>query len=274
MLVSLLTAPFAWSQNLEPARGNAPAPKPVNPALVQVEDVPGLPRVFIIGDSISIGYTLAVRELLEGQANLHRPTENCGDTARGLARVEHWLGDGDWDVIHFNFGLHDLKYLDENGKYVDPEVGKQVAPPEVYRKQLTAFTLRLMELSDAELIFATTTPIPPGAGARVAGDEAVYNQVAFAVMEELDVTVNDLCAYVMEHQKNHPLRPLSEKPTSPEKVEPRPDDIQLPFNVHFTKEGSDQLAALVAEHIKEALAQRTDLVSANSTLPSCCQAAH
>jgi acyl-CoA thioesterase-1 len=35
-----------------------------NPALAKIEDVPGLPRVLIIGDSISIGYTLDVRELL------------------------------------------------------------------------------------------------------------------------------------------------------------------------------------------------------------------
>ena len=35
-------------------------------------DDPTLPRVLIIGDSISIGYTPRVRRLLEGKANVHR----------------------------------------------------------------------------------------------------------------------------------------------------------------------------------------------------------
>ena len=73
---------------------------------------PGLPRVLLIGDSISMGYTLPVRELLEGKANVHRiPTERRSDEER---RREHreWLGDGKWDVIHFNWGIHDLKIME------------------------------------------------------------------------------------------------------------------------------------------------------------------
>ena len=30
-----------------------------------------------------------------------------------LANLKTWLGDGKWDVIHFNWGLHDLKYVPE-----------------------------------------------------------------------------------------------------------------------------------------------------------------
>ena len=41
-------------------------------SLAKITDEPGLPRVLIIGDSISMGYTLPVRELLRGKANLHR----------------------------------------------------------------------------------------------------------------------------------------------------------------------------------------------------------
>src|SRR5436309_2661320 len=44
-----------------------PTPRParkVNPAFAEVRDDAALPRVLLIGDSISIGYTVAVRELL------------------------------------------------------------------------------------------------------------------------------------------------------------------------------------------------------------------
>ncbi|MBL9199220.1 MAG: hypothetical protein JNL39_01885, partial [Opitutaceae bacterium] len=49
-----------------------------------VADDPRLPRVLLIGDSVSRGYTLAVRAALAGTANVHRAPENCGPTANGL----------------------------------------------------------------------------------------------------------------------------------------------------------------------------------------------
>jgi hypothetical protein len=192
-LIAAFVVSTALGQDLEPTPVAKPAPKPTNPALVKAADVPGLPRVLLIGDSISMGYTLAVREKMNGVANVHRPLENCGDVARGLARLDTWLGKSHWDIIHFNFGLHDLKYLDDKGNYVLPEKGKQVASPEVYRQRLRELTQRL-KVTRANLIFATTTPVPPGTLGRVAGDEKIYNQVALDVMKELDVPIDDLCA--------------------------------------------------------------------------------
>ena len=71
--------------------------KRANPAMAKVEDVAGLPRVLLIGDSISIGYTPGVRKLLEGKANLHRPLTNCGPTTRGITDLEKWLATGGAD---------------------------------------------------------------------------------------------------------------------------------------------------------------------------------
>ena len=72
-----------------------------------VADDPKLPRVLLIGDSVSRGYTQAARKALAGKANVHRAPANCGPTASGVKNLEVWLGDGKWDVIHFNFGIHD-----------------------------------------------------------------------------------------------------------------------------------------------------------------------
>ena len=52
----------------------------------------------------------------------------------------------------------------------------------------------------------------------MAGDEKIYNQVAFEVMKELAVPIDDLCAYVAEQQKKVPPRPLSELPTPPQRA--------------------------------------------------------
>lgn len=205
-------------------------PKPVDPSLVHIEEIAGLPRVLLIGDSISMGYTVPVRELLQGKANVLRVMENAGETARGIKKLDAWLGNKKWDVIHFNFGLHDLKYLDEKGTYVSPEKGKQVALLPEYEAHLRELVTRLKK-TGAKLIWASTTPVPEGSLGRVKGDEIAYNEVALKVMTEMGVEVDDLHAVVVNG----------------------PAGMQLPKNVHFTPEGYGILARAVVEHIAKAL---------------------
>lgn len=107
-----------------------------------VQDDPSLPRVLLIGDSVSGGYTLATRKLLAGKANVHKAPENCGPTANGVKKLDIWLGDGRWDVIHFNFGLHDSR-----------------TPAADYEARLRAIVARLKN-TGAKLIWASTTPRP------------------------------------------------------------------------------------------------------------------
>lgn len=208
------------------AEKKAPVKKAPDPALAPITDVAGLPRVLLLGDSISIGYTLPVRARLAGQANVHRPAENCSDTAKGVRTLDKWLGDGKWDVIHFNFGLHDVKYLDAAGKYVPPDQGKQVASPEQYEKNLRELVARLKK-TGAKLIFGTTTPVPGGSQGRVEHDEIRYNAVAARVMKENGVALDDLHAVATAQQAK----------------------IQLPKNVHFTRDGYEQLADAVVASI-------------------------
>ncbi len=197
-----------------------------DPSLKEVEDIPGLPRVLLIGDSISMGYTQAVRNRLKDKANVHRPQQNGGDTATGVKMIEKWLGARPWDVIHFNFGLHDLKYLDENGNYVPPDQGRQVASLEQYERNLRTI-VALLRRTGAKLIFATTTPVPAGSKGRVKDDELRYNEVALRVMAELGVPIDDLHAVVAPEQGL----------------------LQLPKNVHFTPAGYERLGDAVAASI-------------------------
>src|SRR3954452_21572573 len=100
-----------------------------------------------------MGYTLPVREMLKGVANVHRPPTNCGPTTRGVEQIDAWLGDGKWDVIHFNFGLHDLKYVDKDGKNASPEKGKAQVSLEQYARNLFRQTG-----SDGCKVWAVRTP--------------------------------------------------------------------------------------------------------------------
>src|SRR6476661_7593001 len=91
-------------------------------------------NVLIIGDSISIGYTPFIQSTLTSVNIEHNPG-NGGSTVRGVQSIEKWLGDREWDVIMFNFGLHDMVYKDSLNKY-DVANGKIAVPLEEYRKNL------------------------------------------------------------------------------------------------------------------------------------------
>ena len=188
------------------------------------KDEPGLPRVLIIGDSISMGYTPFVAESLKGKANVLRIPGNGSSTSFGLANLDKWIGSGSWQVIHFNFGLHDAKL---------PPEGTRHAPPDVYEKNLLTIVEKLKK-TNATLIFATTTPVPNGgnlAPNRKFGDVNTYNTIAVQVMKNHGVHVNDL---------NKAITPSIEK-------------SQIPKDVHFTKEGSKLLAEAVAKTIEQSL---------------------
>ena len=185
-MVSLFTTNSLRGQVSSPPK---PAPKAKKvPATFQPPQVQaGLPNVLLIGDSISIGYMLAARKQLAGEANVWRPATNCGPSTRGLESLDAWLGDRQWDVIHFNFGLHDLKYLGPKGQNLaDPEAADshQQVPIDQYAANLKRIAGRLKE-TGATVIWCETTPVPKGAKGRVVGDSRRYNEAAAEAMGEL-----------------------------------------------------------------------------------------
>ena len=196
-----------------------------NPAVRPIQDEPSLPRVLLIGDSISIGYTLQVREKLKGKANVHRIPVNGGATEVGLARMKAWLGDGHWDVIHFNFGLHDAKYASET---------TQRATRGQYVENLRTLVAQ-MKATGAKLIFATTTPVPNGgvlSPTRKFDNIPARNEIAVRLMQDNGVAIDDLYAAVL---------PVQEM-------------VGRPNDVHYQPEGYEVLAKSVTASIEAELA--------------------
>ena len=211
--------------------------KKVNSAMQPPKVQAGLPNVLLIGDSISIGYMVPARKQLEGIANVWRPPTNCGPTTRGLESLESWLklGDGKWDVIHFNFGLHDLKFMGPNGENLaDPQAktSHPQVPLDEYSANLTKIAKRLKE-TGATVIWRETTPTPEGCKGRVPGDSKKYNEAAAKVMKELGgIETDPMFDFALQHadQKN--------------------------ANVHYSSAGSAKLAEQVARTVKAALKSR------------------
>lgn len=149
-----------------------------------VRDDPKLPRVLLIGDSISGGYTLPTRKALAGQANVHKAPENCGPTANGLRKLDVWLDGGHWDVIHFNFGIHDRK-----------------TPIGDYRDRLEKIIARL-EKTGAKLVWASTTPVPSGTkdGPDMPAAIVERNRAAAEIMHKHGIAIDDLYATLLPFQ--------------------------------------------------------------------------
>jgi len=203
----------------------------------------GMPNVLLYGDSISIGYTQTVRETLKNKATVFRFQRNGGSSDRlipGLEKMQRamfqpYLEKGwnfEWDVIHFNVGLHDLKYL-KDGK-LDKENGKQVSSICEYKTRLKGICDYLQaKFPNTKLIFATTTPVPEGADGRFAGDSVKYNEAALQVLKNYpSIRINDLYAFTKPNHKAWAIKP---------------------GNVHYNELGKTEQGKEVARIIAECL---------------------
>lgn len=240
LLITLILSPLSLASPAQEAwEGLLAGKSKRRVAFKFVENDPKLPNVLLYGDSISIGYTPDVQAELAGKANVYRIHCNGGDSRSFKGKMmdmhaamkEQW--DFDWDVIHFNVGLHDLKYLNKKND-LDLENGKQVASLEEYAANLEAIIAYLKDLApDATLIFATTTPVPENAAGRRAGDAVRYNQTALEVMaKHPEIQINDLYALTKPMQAEWWVEP---------------------GNVHYERVGQKAQAHAVASKIAESL---------------------
>ena len=204
---------------------------------------PRLPNVLLIGDSISIGYTRAVRGKLQGKANVFRPMsgrspDNFGDTGVGLRKIDAALAaQPKWDVIHFNWGLWDLCYRNPQAKTQgnrDKVGGKRSVPPADYERNLENLVAKLAA-TGAKLIWASTTVVPENELGRFVGDDVSYNAIAARVMAKHHIPTDDLFALTQGFAGNFSLQP---------------------GDVHFTPEGYDRIATQVAATVEAALPRR------------------
>lgn len=183
------------------------------------------PRVLIIGDSIAspdIGYAMNVIALLGngstidgggaiGNAAVAIPRSYpqgegyCGTSFGVLGCADTWLGTSEgtlWDVIHFNWGLHDI-----DNRYSDlvPHNGSNV-----YLENMEAIYQKMMGslAPGGTLIWRTTTPVPPSYQQRNNSDVVTVNALAATLFgpcsKHPDVKVHDLYSQVLERCSRDP----------------------------------------------------------------------
>jgi len=165
------------------------------------------PNILLYGDSISMGYTETVRRELSGRATVFRLFRNGRSSGDFISNMEKqrktmfspYLEGGwdfTWDLIHFNVGLHDLRYSDDDGK-PDKINGNQMTTIDLYKDNLRKICRYLLSrYPNAKLVFATTTPVPEGEPGRLAMDVLKYNEAAGEILSEYQkITINDLYGF-------------------------------------------------------------------------------
>ncbi|GAA4809853.1 SGNH/GDSL hydrolase family protein [Litoribaculum gwangyangense] len=189
------------------------------------------PKILIIGDSISIGYTPFVKQHFSNKAIVFHNEGNAQHTGTGLEKIEEWLGDEPWDIIQFNWGLWDLCYRHPNSKEYGQR-DKMNGNPEFsaadYASNLEALVAIIKKKSNAKLIFVTTTYVPKNEPGRFEKDVEKYNDVAKSVMRKHNIAINDI--YIPSigiHKENG----LGEK------------------DVHYTEKGYEELSKLIIKFL-------------------------
>lgn len=164
-----------------------------------------LPKLFVVGDSISVGYSPPLQKMTEGDfqfygrktgmeealKNLDIPLgSNIGDSSMVLNYLQTMLTKSDWrpEVLLLNCGLHDIKTKD----------GKIQIPIEDYRKNLKNI-VRLLADNGINPIWVRTTPVEDeqhNSGQkdfkRYSKDLDKYNAAADEIMNAAGIRMIDL----------------------------------------------------------------------------------
>lgn len=148
-------------------------------------DKDDLPRVLLIGDSITRGYFGEVEKHLAGKAYCARlTTSKCVSDPSFLDEVQLLLKHYRFSVIHFNNGLHGWGYSEE-------QYGEGLAK--------TVDAIR-MQAGDAKLVWATTTPVRVRGDLKKVGERTervrLRNKIAIEIMKKRDIPTNDLFGLV------------------------------------------------------------------------------
>jgi acyl-CoA thioesterase-1 len=215
-------------------------------------DDPNLPRVLVVGDSISMNYHESARDALKGIANYYRVEGNAGPSDRGVVCMELWLGDYrqeglHWDLIQFNHGLHDLKqfYDEETETY-----GKHQIDIDKYKANLEK-EIAILRKTGALLMWCSTTPVPNSSVGRWDNvtmgrrkdEDLIFNRAALEVLEKHpDILINDLNGTIRKAVENTDLF----------------DDWRKGNDVHFWHRPQQEVVGkAVAVAVKRALESRT-----------------
>lgn len=158
-----------------------------------------LPKLLIMGDSISIGYRRYLEIYLHNIADVYYPWENARMSTYLLRYLSIWkreLGlDDDVKAVLFNTGLWDLERVD----------GKVLVSPKEYKRNIQRIVDRIRFLyPNAVVYIGTITDIKDGKQTeegmcRINKDIVIYNNILRQVAKEKKVSIIDINGLVKNY---------------------------------------------------------------------------
>jgi isoamyl acetate esterase len=182
-------------------------------------------KVALIGDSIRMNAEPFVRDRLPQRFRLTSPPVNCESSHKVAEQIGEWVPRGEFDLVHINCGLHDIRY--------DPGRDRPVSSPQEYEANLRKIFAHLAA-SGAAVVWATSTPIDEAMhngnkpSRRFRSDLLAYNRLSASLARSFGFRIHDL----------HDL--LSQAPL---------ESLLLPDGVHYNRTGN----ALIGQHIADAI---------------------
>lgn len=158
----------------------------------------GKKTVFLIGDSIRIGYCGTVQQELSDIANVVYPSENCRYTQHVMTNLQNWVklcDPEDVAVVQFNCGHWDVAHWQG-----DEESLNSI---ETYAANIARIAKKLRKyFPNARIVFATTTGMNPAgcksANYRTTSEIMEYNQAALSACSD-EILINDLFAITAQY---------------------------------------------------------------------------
>ncbi|MBQ7840648.1 MAG: SGNH/GDSL hydrolase family protein [Lachnospiraceae bacterium] len=161
-------------------------------------------NIFLIGDSIRLGYCDATREALSNMAEVFFVPENCRNTQYVITCLNGWanmFSDRTCvDIVQFNCGHWDV------ARWCGGEF--PLTSEDEYKKNLQIIIDMISVLfPNAKKIFATTTTMNPNGqkalNDRTNSDIERYNDIAKGVMIKNNIEINDLFAITKEWDSSY-----------------------------------------------------------------------
>ena len=176
-----------------------------------------LPRVMLVGDSITKGYFKVAEKQLQGKASCARfATSACVSDPAFFAQLDAMFSHYQYAVIHFNNGLHGMGYSEEEYR-------------EGYEK---ALQLTRKKAPKAKLILALSTPLQSTSNVNKLNPRVdERNRIVRELAQKYGATINDLHGISKGH----------------------PEHYKDPY--HFKPVAIDLQGKRVGETVKKALAQ-------------------
>lgn len=184
-------------------------------------------NMLVIGDSISLGYLASLANKIKQEYTVSHPEENCRNTWYTLQNIDKWLGAGDKpDVIIWNNGIWNVvrEELSNQPGQTKEQYGTTL---EQYESDIRQIAYK-MQKTGARVIFLTTTALDSAKTENYFDTQKInqLNQVAFKVMQELNIDIYDLNAVSLTIQN------------------------ELVDGIHYTQAGSGVLANFITLSIK------------------------